>query len=76
MFTRRWFRRKKIILASGSPRRKELLDLTGLKYQVINPGVDEKQIPELIEKSRGSSMSGNPIRLTDSQIADILRKLL
>jgi alcohol dehydrogenase class IV len=38
--------------------------------------VDEKQIPELIEKSRGSSMSGNPIRLTDSQIADILRKLL
>lgn len=45
-FTKRWFRRKKIILASGSPRRKELLDLTGLKYQVITPNVDERQIPE------------------------------
>lgn len=45
-FTKRWFHRKKIILASGSPRRKELLDLTGLKYQVITPNVDEKQIPE------------------------------
>jgi septum formation protein len=45
-FPRRWFRRKKIILASGSPRRKELLDLTGLKYQVITPIVEEKQLPE------------------------------
>ncbi|UCF89716.1 MAG: Maf family protein, partial [bacterium] len=40
-FSKRWFRRKKVILASGSPRRKELLDLTGLKYQVITPNVDE-----------------------------------
>ena len=45
-FPKRWFRRKKIILASGSPRRKELLDLTGLKYQVITPSVEEKQLPE------------------------------
>jgi septum formation protein len=46
LFNKRWFRRKKIILASGSPRRKELLDLTGLKYQVITPSVEEKQTPE------------------------------
>lgn len=45
-FSKRWFRRKKVILASGSPRRKELLDLTGLKYQVITPNVDEKVLPE------------------------------
>jgi len=45
-FPKRWFRRKRIILASGSPRRKELLDLTGLKYQVITPSVDEKILPE------------------------------
>ena len=45
-FPKRWFRRKKIILASVSPRRKELLDLTGLKYQVITPSVEEKQLPE------------------------------
>jgi septum formation protein len=46
LFKKPWFRRKKIILASGSPRRKELLDLTGLKYQVITPNVNEKQAPE------------------------------
>jgi septum formation protein len=45
-FTKRWFRKKRIILASGSPRRKELMDLTGLKYQVISPSVDEKIHPE------------------------------
>ena len=45
-FPKRWFRRKKIILASGSPRRKELLDLTGLQYQVITPSVEEKLLPE------------------------------
>ena len=43
---KRFFRRKKVILASGSPRRKELMDLTGLKYQVIIPSVDEKVLPE------------------------------
>jgi septum formation protein len=45
-FTKRWFRRKKVILASGSPRRKELMELTGLKFQVIAPNVDEKVFPE------------------------------
>ncbi len=45
-FAKRWFRRKKVILASGSPRRKELMDLTGLKYQVVSPSVDEKVLPE------------------------------
>ena len=43
---KRWFRKKKVILASGSPRRKELLDLTGLKYQVVPHNVDEKVLPE------------------------------
>ena len=45
-FPNRWFRRKRVILASGSPRRKELMDLTGLKYQVIIPSVDEKVLSE------------------------------
>ena len=45
-FPKRWFRKKKIILASGSPRRKELMDLTGLRFQVIPPNVDEKVLPE------------------------------
>lgn len=35
----------KIILASGSPRRKELLDMTGLKYDVITSYTDE-EVPD------------------------------
>jgi len=46
LFTKRWFRKKKVILASGSPRRKELFDLTGIKYQVISPTAEEKPLPE------------------------------
>lgn len=41
-----WSRRKKIILASTSPRRKELLEMTGLKFQVEAPQADEKILPE------------------------------
>ena len=41
-----WSRRRTIILASGSPRRRELLELTGLKFQVIPPQVDERVLPE------------------------------
>ena len=45
-FPKRWFRKKRVILASGSPRRKELMELTGLKFQVIPPDVDERVLPE------------------------------
>jgi septum formation protein len=41
-----WSRRKKVVLASTSPRRKELLELTGLKFQVKVPEVNEKVLPE------------------------------
>ncbi|UCF30122.1 MAG: septum formation inhibitor Maf [bacterium] len=41
-----WSRRKKVILASTSPRRKELLEMTGLRFQVEAPQTDEKIIPE------------------------------
>lgn len=38
----------KIILASGSPRRKELLDMTGLKYTVVTSYAEE-DVPEGID---------------------------
>ena len=34
--------RQRIILASGSPRRKELLEKMGLTFEVISPDVDER----------------------------------
>jgi septum formation protein len=36
---------RKIILASGSPRRKELLGLAGAKFEIFSPDVDETILP-------------------------------
>ena len=38
----------RIILASQSPRRRDLLDLMGIKYEVIVSNVDEKLINYMI----------------------------
>jgi len=38
---------KKIVLASGSPRRKKLLLQTGLEFEVCESGFDEKIDPLL-----------------------------
>jgi len=37
---------QKIILASGSPRRKEILELLGLEFEVVESGFDEDLIPQ------------------------------
>lgn len=36
----------KLVLASGSPRRRELLDRLGLRYEIEPPGVDERRLPD------------------------------
>lgn len=36
---------QKLILASGSPRRRELLAALGLEFEIIKPQVDETQLP-------------------------------
>lgn len=46
---------QKIILASGSPRRKEILELLGLEFEVVDSGYDEELIKtddpvELVEE--------------------------
>ena len=41
-----WSRRKKIILASASPRREDLLALTGLRFDVVVPKAAEKLLPD------------------------------
>ena len=45
---------KNIVLASGSPRRKQLLDMCGLEFDVITADLDE----EIIEKEINSAYSG------------------
>ncbi len=41
-----WRKRRRIILASSSPRRKELLELTGLEFDIDAPDVDESLAPD------------------------------
>ena len=60
----------KLILASSSPRRKELLELTGLEFSVIHPECEEQvccHTPEelVLELSKRKCMAG----------AELLRKL-
>ena len=37
----------KVILASGSPRRKELLEMMGIKFEIKTSDVDETLLPNL-----------------------------
>jgi septum formation protein len=37
---------QQIILASGSPRRKEILELLGLEFEIVESGFDEDLIPQ------------------------------
>jgi len=45
-FFQQGFMGKKVILASGSPRRKELLHLAGIRFEVATPDVNEDPIPD------------------------------
>lgn len=37
---------QKIILASGSPRRKEILELLGLEFEIVESGFNEELVPQ------------------------------
>lgn len=40
------FRHRKVILASSSPRRKDLLDRLQIEYEILKPDVDESILPD------------------------------
>lgn len=48
---------KKIILASGSPRRKELLKQIGLSFRVLVSNIDEKLNPRLSPRRQAEDLS-------------------
>lgn len=49
--------KRKIILASQSPRRKELLQMLGLKFNVVPSNIDEKLNPRLQPASQAEQLS-------------------
>jgi alcohol dehydrogenase class IV len=53
-----------------------LCDSVGIPRRLGDLGVRKEQIPALVEGSKGSSMSGNPRRLTDEEIGSILEAML
>ena len=53
-----------------------LCDEVGAPRRLSDLGVAADKIPEIVKSSRGSSMSGNPRRLSDDELTAILEKLL
>lgn len=43
---------RRLVLASGSPRRKKLLEDIGFEFEVITSNVDEGQVSEMLEPSK------------------------
>jgi alcohol dehydrogenase class IV len=53
-----------------------LCDRVGVPRRLSQLGVTKEQIPEIVQSSRGSSMSGNPRELSDAELAAILEEIL
>lgn len=71
---------QKLILASGSPRRAELLRTAGLKFEIIVPDIDETPLPgeapdvfvcrTAREKAESISANGSVILAADTAVVD------
>lgn len=48
---------RKIILASSSPRRRELMEMLGLKFRVVKSNVEEKLNPRLGPRAQAEALS-------------------
>jgi len=48
----------------------------GIPGRLSDVGVTAKQIPAIVAASRGSSMSGNPVEMTDEHLTEVLYAML
>lgn len=48
----------------------------GIPARLAEVGVLPEQIPAIVRDSRGSSMSGNPVEMSDEQLAEVLYAIL
>jgi alcohol dehydrogenase class IV len=53
-----------------------LCDRVGVPRRLSQLGVRPEQIPAIVASSRGSSMSGNPVELSDQELTAILEEIL
>lgn len=54
----------------------ELCDEVGVARRLSELGVTREQIPTIVAGSRGSSMSGNPVELSDEELTQCLEAIL
>jgi alcohol dehydrogenase class IV len=54
----------------------ELCEAVGIPKRLRDLGVRREQLPAIVEASHGSSLSGNPRRLTDGELGAILESIL
>lgn len=53
----------------------ELTASIGIPRRLRDLGVEREQIPALVASSRGNSMSGNPVQLSDDELSELLEKI-
>ncbi len=53
----------------------ELATALGVPKRLSDLGVRHEQIPHLVTSSRGNSMNGNPVQLTDAELSSVLQKM-
>jgi alcohol dehydrogenase class IV len=54
----------------------ELAAAVGVPKRLGELGIRREQLPDLVASSRGNSMSGNPVQLTDDELGRLLEELL
>jgi alcohol dehydrogenase class IV len=54
----------------------EIFGLYGIPKNLQSYGIDRSNAKSIIEKSKGSSMSGNPRKLSDSELEEILEQVI
>ncbi|HEV3345099.1 MAG TPA: iron-containing alcohol dehydrogenase [Pirellulales bacterium] len=54
----------------------ELSAAVGVPKRLAELGIRRKQLPDLVASSRGNSMSGNPVQLSDDELGRLLEELL
>ena len=61
---------------AGVARIQEICDEVKIPHTLAEIGVRAEQIPEIVKSSRGNSMNGNPLELSDAELTQILEGML
>ncbi|WP_145378438.1 iron-containing alcohol dehydrogenase [Symmachiella dynata] len=61
---------------AGIARIQEICDEVKIPHTLTEIGVSAEQIPEIVKSSRGNSMNGNPLELSDAELTQILEGML